>query len=139
MSTANLAHIIADFEGVSRTLLDDAEQLVRILSDSARCAELSPLASCVHKFLPAGVSAVLIIAESHISIHTWPEEGFAAVDIFSCGAKDKAFKALGFIRQHLAPSEVQVEVVTRGRTLVSASKLKVASNEHGLSESDLVC
>lgn len=118
MSTANLVHIIADFEGVSPTLLDDTEQLIRILSDSACRVELSPLTSCVHKFHPAGVSAVLIIAESHISVHTWPEEGFAALDIFSYGAKENALQALEFIRQHFAPSEVRVETIARSRTLV---------------------
>lgn len=111
--TANLVHIIADFWGVSRTLLDDAEQLIRILSESASRAGLSTLTSCVHKFHPTGVSAVLIIAESHISVHTWPEEGFAALDIFSCGTEENALQALELIRQHFAPSEVQIETVTR--------------------------
>lgn len=117
MSSANLVHVIADFAGVSRALLDDPDQLLVILSDGARYAGLVPINSFAHKFHPWGVSAILIIAESHISIHTWPEEGFAAVDVLSCKSKESALGTLEYIRLRLMPSKVRVEIITRSSAL----------------------
>ncbi len=114
MSTLSLSHITADFEGVAPELLDDGDGMLLMLTESVREAGLTPVASCMHKFSPTGVSGVVILAESHISIHTWPEQGFAAVDLLSCGSRPAALDAIEYLRQRLMPSSVRVETLPRG-------------------------
>lgn len=114
MSTLNLSHITADFEGVAPDLLDDADGMMLMLTESVRQAGLTPVASCMHKFSPSGLSGVVILAESHISVHTWPEQGFAAVDLLSCGSMSAALDAIEYLRQRLMPSEVRIETLPRG-------------------------
>ena len=81
-------HLIAELYGCDRSLLDD-EDVVRVAVQTAAArigARIVALAS--HKYAPQGVTASVLIAESHLSIHTWPEHGYAAVDIFTCGGLD---------------------------------------------------
>jgi len=66
-----------------------------------------------HQFTPHGISAFLLLAESHISVHTWPEELLATLDIFSCGAMDPA-AVVDFLRAQLTPRAEHVTVLTRG-------------------------
>ncbi len=67
-----------------------------------------------HQFQPFGVSGVVLIAESHISIHTWPENGFSAVDIFTCGEMQPQV-AIDIMRKDFRAKEATVKVVMRGR------------------------
>ena len=132
--SAHLVHIVADLEGIAQGLLDDSERLIQVLEYSARRAGLSPLTSWVYKFQPSGVSAVLIISESHISIHTWPEDSFAALDILSCSDQASALKTLDLIRQQLSPTNVQVKTIERGHAAIQKGRLQrrlQGSNEHG--------
>jgi len=80
-------HLLLDLWGASG--LDDPETIERALRDAAVAAGATILHGHFHHFSPnSGVSGVLVLAESHISIHTWPERDFAAIDIFMCGACD---------------------------------------------------
>lgn len=79
-------HLLLDMQGVAAPLLTDAVLVERVLRDAAQAAGATPLDARLHHFGPGlGVTGVLLLKESHISIHTWPEYGFAAVDIFMCG------------------------------------------------------
>jgi S-adenosylmethionine decarboxylase len=80
-------HLLADFEGVAAKLLLDAAAIEDVLRQAALAAGARILHGHFHTFgAGGGVTGVLLLAESHISIHTWPEDGFAALDIFMCGA-----------------------------------------------------
>jgi S-adenosylmethionine decarboxylase len=68
----------------------------------------------VHKFKPHGVTGVAVIAESHISIHTWPEFDYAAIDIFTCGNKVNPEKAIKALKKYYSPEHVQMVEVRRG-------------------------
>jgi S-adenosylmethionine decarboxylase proenzyme len=114
-----LTHIAADFAGVDRALLDDPQRLLEVMTDSVGQAGLTPVATCAHKFTPLGVSAVVILAESHISIHTWPEEGFAAVDLLSCGSESAAREAIELLRVRLGATQTDLEAIRRGALLSS--------------------
>ncbi|MGH3729896.1 MAG: adenosylmethionine decarboxylase, partial [Micromonosporaceae bacterium] len=63
---------------------------------------------------PQGVTAVVLLAESHMSIHTWPESGYAAVDVFTCGDQMRPERAVEQIRDHLGAATVTVQTVRRG-------------------------
>ena len=87
-------HLLLDLWGASN--LTDPELIDRALRDAAEAANATILHSHFHHFGPdGGVSGVLVLAESHISIHTWPERDFAAIDIFMCGACDPYRLAAG--------------------------------------------
>lgn len=85
------------------SLLNDVEKVEQIMLEAAKEAKSTIIKSVFHPFFPQGVSGVVVIAESHLTIHTWPELGYAAIDVFTCGdeanpelARDhlvKAFKA----------------------------------------------
>lgn len=84
------------------------------LRDSATVAGATLLHLHLHHFGPnAGLSGVAVLAESHISIHTWPERGYAALDIFMCGACDP-YKAIPVLRRAFEPGTVQLSEQKRG-------------------------
>jgi S-adenosylmethionine decarboxylase len=100
-------HLLADFEGVAPMLLSDAAAIEDVLRQAALAAGARILHGHFHTFgAGGGVTGVLLLAESHISIHTWPEDGFAALEIFMCGA---ARPALALAR---------VKTVFKGRATV---------------------
>ncbi len=68
-----------------------------------------------HQFEPMGVSGVILIAESHISLHTWPEAGFVSLDIFTCGEEMEPAIAVDALAREFGASEIQMQVVERGR------------------------
>jgi len=78
-------HMLLELKGCNAGLLNDIEFLRIMLSDVARQIGATVIQDSFYQFTPQGVSGVVIIAESHISIHTWPEHSFAAVDVFTCG------------------------------------------------------
>ncbi|MBW4035088.1 MULTISPECIES: adenosylmethionine decarboxylase [Acidiphilium] len=107
-------HLLIDLWGASN--LDDPALIDVTLRNGALAAGATILHSHFHHFTPnGGVSGVVVLAESHISIHTWPERGFAAVDIFMCGECDP-YKAIDFLRATFSPSDVQVGEQRRGLT-----------------------
>src|SRR3954470_18420674 len=79
-------HLLVDFYGVSDHLLNDADALAAAMIAAAHAAGAVPLEKKFHSFGGGGVTGVVLLMESHISVHTWPEYGFAAVDVFMCGA-----------------------------------------------------
>jgi len=78
-------HILVEYYDCNLELLNDVEFVERIFVEAAEKAKATIVKSVFHKFSPHGVSGVVVIAESHIAIHSWPEYGYAAVDIFTCG------------------------------------------------------
>jgi S-adenosylmethionine decarboxylase proenzyme len=67
-----------------------------------------------HQFSPQGVSGVVVIAESHLSIHTWPEEGYAALDVFTCGDKNIGESVTSNLIKAFDPGEYEVKYIERG-------------------------
>lgn len=94
-------HLILDLWGARA--LDDPKVVELALRESAEAAGATLLHSHVHRFMPeGGISGVAVLAESHISIHTWPERGYAALDVFMCGNCDPQ-KAVPVLRRAFAP------------------------------------
>jgi S-adenosylmethionine decarboxylase len=111
-STGN--HVLADLFGVSARVLEDAGILEVLMRESAQHAGARILDAHFHSFGTGhGVTGVVLLAESHMSIHTWPESGFAALDIFMCGAAD-ARRALDALLASLAPVRRRIRIIERG-------------------------
>ena len=85
MNTALGQHSLLDFHGCPEIMLKDTTAIRRALIDAVKRAGGTVVTDAFHTFSPYGVSGVVVIAESHVTIHTWPEHGYAAVDVFSCG------------------------------------------------------
>lgn len=111
------SHCILELHGCPHDILDD-ETLVRDAIAQASRKSLSTLLHLSsHRFEPQGVTAIGLLAESHISIHTWPELGYAACDIFTCGASARPTQACDFLAATLGASSQSLQVLTRGRRL----------------------
>ncbi|HEY2677144.1 MAG TPA: adenosylmethionine decarboxylase [Steroidobacteraceae bacterium] len=110
-------HILADLYGVAAGTLRDCRGLEALLRSAALNAGAQVLGSHFHSFgAEEGVTGVVLLAESHISIHTWPESGFAAADIFMCGEAHPE-QALAHLVHVLAPTHQRVEKAGRGLAL----------------------
>ncbi|WP_374524105.1 adenosylmethionine decarboxylase [Sphingopyxis sp.] len=105
-------HLIADLTANER--LDDPEFIGQVLRDAATAARVTLLEIRLHHFGEAhGVTGVALLAESHISIHTWPEDELAAVDIFVCGARADPEAALAHISAALNARKIDVTRIER--------------------------
>lgn len=78
-------HILAEFFGCDPNILNNVNLIEEKMTNAAIECGATVIQKCFHMFNPIGVSGVVIIAESHLAIHTWPELGYAAVDLFTCG------------------------------------------------------
>ncbi len=88
MSNALGNHILVEFMGCDPHIMNDVSSIERDMVDAALKAGATVINSTFHHFSPYGVSGVVVIQESHLAIHTWPEYGYAAVDLFTCGEMD---------------------------------------------------
>lgn len=105
-------HLLIDMWGAAH--LDDADRVGEALTRAAEAAGATVLHVHLHCFTDSGgISGVALLAESHISIHTWPERGFAAVDIFMCGACDP-MEALPVLEDVFRPGDFRVTEQRRG-------------------------
>lgn len=78
-------HLLVEFSGCDPAALADLAQVSAAMLQAAEASGATIVTHSFHHFSPHGVSGAVIIAESHLAIHTWPEHGFAAVDFFTCG------------------------------------------------------
>jgi S-adenosylmethionine decarboxylase len=106
-------HVLADLSGVDADKLCDCAAIDRLLRAAAAAAGAHVLHSHFHGFGPGqGVTGVALLAESHISIHTWPEHGYAAADIFMCGEAQPEL-ALQVLRSALTPQTCRAQTIER--------------------------
>ncbi len=105
-------HLIVDLHGAER--LDDIDYIEATLRRCVAAARATLLHIHLHHFHPSGVSGVAVLAESHISIHTWPEAGFAALDVFMCGSADPD-ACIPVLREAFSAKRVGVNVLLRGQ------------------------
>jgi len=104
-------HLIVDLWGGEG--MNDPELIEATLKECAHVAGATVLHFHVHAFEPDGLSGVLVLAESHISFHSWPERGFMALDIFMCGKTDP-YKALPVLKAAFRPESLQLNEIKRG-------------------------
>lgn len=107
-------HILAEFMGCNSALLDNEEFLIDRLKHAAKQSNATILDVSSHHFQPHGVTAILLLAESHFSIHTWPEHDYAAVDIFTCGESMAPEKGIQLLKQALGCNRISIKNIKRG-------------------------
>lgn len=107
-------HILAEMYGCSFDILNDIERVEELMINAALEAGAEVREFAFHKFSPQGVSGVVVISESHLAIHTWPELGYAAVDVFTCGDKVDPWDACNYLLENLEASHMDAKEVKRG-------------------------
>jgi S-adenosylmethionine decarboxylase proenzyme len=107
-------HLLIELHDCSWSALDDVNLIRDTVVEAAHRLNSTVLDVATHKFQPVGVTAFVLIAESHLSIHTWPEHGYAAVDIFTCSPKMQPADVVGFISARLEAGRVETVEVNRG-------------------------
>jgi S-adenosylmethionine decarboxylase len=114
-SVSQGTHYLLDLFGCSSPILDDEHALIALAVEAAEKAGATVLAEHHHRFEPHGVSAICILAESHLSIHTWPETGTATIDVYTCGLSADPALACDVIQDRLLPAHAERSRLDRGR------------------------
>jgi S-adenosylmethionine decarboxylase len=114
-------HLLLELNGCDHKLLNDISFIKETMLKAAKESGATVLGESFHQFSPQGVSGVIIIAESHLTVHTWPEHGYAGADIFTCGTRVKPEKAAKVIIAKLKPGTHSIILMERG---IIASKQK---------------
>lgn len=107
-------HIFADLYGINPEIISVKEKMMDIIEESVRAGNLTKISSDYHQFHPFGASGIVLLAESHISFHTWPEYGLITLDIFTCGEPEKADRAYEYLINVLKPEAVNYKKHERG-------------------------
>lgn len=107
-------HLLVEYWGCVRDVLDDRFLLEASLQRAAIASNATIVSVVFHQFNPHGVSGVVVVEESHLSIHTWPEQGYAAVDFYTCGEADP-MNAHAVLLDVLGATHCEVMCVERGR------------------------
>lgn len=106
-------HLIVDLLGVDPERISRVEPVKEILDRAIEDSGLNRITSSFHQFEPHGVSAVYLLRESHLSIHTWPEYGYVALDIFACGDEGSALRAYEILLEKFKPGIVEKKMLRR--------------------------
>lgn len=107
-------HLLVEMYDCDPGVLNALEAIRTMMLEAARVSGATIVGDAFHRFKPAGVSGAVVIAESHLSIHTWPEYNFAAVDLFTCGESVDPWMAFEFLKRELGASHVSHSEIKRG-------------------------
>lgn len=108
-------HLLVELHGCCAEQLNNRGELQELIVKAAQVAGATVLGQVFHPFSPHGMSGVVLISESHLSIHTWPEYGYVAVDFYTCGQTCDPLAAAGFLKEALGASRMDVLPVKRGQ------------------------
>jgi S-adenosylmethionine decarboxylase len=107
-------HYVAEASGCKPEIIGRVETVEQILVRAAEIAGVTVWSISFHRFSPNGVSGVVVISESHLSVHTWPEYGYVALDIFTCGNDAKPEAAVQYALKEFGAASMHITEITRG-------------------------
>jgi len=107
-------HYVIEASGCDPKVLEDVNTLKRILLEAAKAGELVVRSTYFYKFSPQGVSGMVVVSGSHISIHTWPEKGYAAIDVYTCDPDSKPEETVRYILEKIGASYAHITEIERG-------------------------
>jgi len=108
------SHVLIELFGCDKQSLEQETSVGTAMRNAAVESKATVVAESFHEFKPWGVSGAVIIQEAHYTIHTWPEHGYAAVDLFYCGGTVHVDRAVDVLRERFKPSKIKFLVVRRG-------------------------
>jgi len=133
MPRVNYCHVTIECSGCPVKTLNSSRDILNVLRSAACSCHLNIIKEDLHRFAPQGITAYVLLSESHISIHTWPEHRFAIVDVLSCSSFD-VDALVGCLRKALRPSSTSVSCHTHRtgrRTKVSDETVMLSKNWTG--------
>ncbi|MCT4581739.1 MAG: adenosylmethionine decarboxylase [Flavobacteriales bacterium] len=107
-------HTLIELHGCDAKKINDTALVEKTLLEAAKIASLSVVNTTIHHFNPIGVSGVIVIKESHIAIHTWPEYKYVALDFFTCNESYELTEALAYIKTIFEAEIMELKEVKRG-------------------------
>lgn len=107
-------HLLVEFYNCDSGIMDDVELVEKYMNEAAKKANATVVQSTFHKFAPQGVSGVVVIAESHLAIHTWPEHSYASVDLFTCGDSVDPWIAFEYLKDVFQADKHETQELIRG-------------------------
>jgi S-adenosylmethionine decarboxylase len=117
--------LIVDFYDCNCDLFDDLEWVENVMIEAANRASATIVDVVFHKFNPIGISGVVVISESHLAIHTWPEHGYAAIDVFTCGDILDSEAAISYLATQFRCRKRSVTKVHRGNAIDLLAKTAI--------------
>lgn len=117
-------HILVEFYNCDNQLLNSSHLIEEYMIKAAELAKATVVQSVFHTFNPWGVSGVVVIQESHLTIHTWPEYGYAAIDLFTCGEDVDPWIAFEYLKEKLKAEKTETTEINRG----DVEKIHIYSN-----------
>ncbi len=117
-------HVLAEFFECDPNILNNITMVEKLMIEAALECGATIVQKCFHMFNPYGVSGVIIIAESHLAIHTWPELGYAAVDLFTCGDKCDPKVSYEYLKEKFNSKNASYTELKRG--IIDENTLKVS-------------
>ncbi len=125
-------HVLAEFFECDPNILNSLDKVEKYMVDAALECGATIVQKCFHMFNPYGVSGVVIISESHLAIHTWPELGYAAVDLFTCGDKCDPKVSYEFLKKKFHCQNATFTELKRG--ILNKNTMKVSETPFVISE-----
>lgn len=122
-------HFILEMWDCNRKIVNDLKKIMQILTEAVNDAGATIVKQFYHEFNPPGITGVAILAESHISIHTWPEEGYVAVDLFTCGNQTNPKLAEKRFLEGFEPKDFTSVELKRGSPLIKGTLLSESYSE----------
>jgi len=106
-------HLLVELGGCDPARLDDPAAITALIRGGAAAAGTRLLSEAVHRFQPMGVTGFGLLAESHLAVHTWPERGYAAVDLMTCRSDTDVDGVVAFLRAALGAATAEVRLIDR--------------------------
>jgi S-adenosylmethionine decarboxylase len=117
-------HLIIELFQCDSTILNDLKILEHHMVSAVKFSGATVIQPFFHQFSPHGITGVVVVAESHFSIHTWPEYGYCALDIFTCGDSVDGHEALEYMKESLRAASASVMEIKRGVLDLPQSQIK---------------
>ena len=125
-------HVLAEFFECDSNVLNNIDKVEKHMVDAALECGATIVQKCFHMFNPYGVSGVVIISESHLAIHTWPELGYAAVDLFTCGSSCDPMVAYEFLKKKFNSRSANYTELKRG--IIDSETMKLSNQRFQLAQ-----
>jgi len=116
-------HLLMELEDCNEEILNNLDTLKEAMLTAANEAGATVMAESFHRFNPHGISGVVVVAESHLFIHTWPEYGYAAADIFTCGTTVQPEKAAEVLIEKFGARKHSIQEIARGTRITDRVRL----------------
>jgi S-adenosylmethionine decarboxylase len=124
MKVAVGVHIIADLYGVDAGLISSVDGISPIIESAIKEGNLTEISSQYYQFRPMGASGIALLAESHLSFHTWPEHGLVTLDIYTCGEHSNADRTFNYLLNVLHPTSIEYKKLERGSKIEENVKIE---------------